>query len=161
MGIIASSIRMLGALATAGTAALTGAAQAQPAPTTIYGVYEQAAASICQGSTVCRIDFSTVSKDLRIVRVSCRIDLQTNAVTALIGDFQLGNASSDQASFSFGEYLAPLQLLSAVGMDQIYIANVETLHVVPAGSRPSVLIVTRIDPPVLTTAQCSISGTFS
>jgi hypothetical protein len=153
---------MLAVLAAAGVASLTGtAAQAQPAPTTLLGVYEQVAASVCLGSAGCRIDFSTVSKDLRILRVSCRIDLQTNAVTGLIGDFQLGNASSDQISFSFGEYLAPLQLLSAVGMDQIYIANVETLHVVPAGQRPSVLIVTRIEPPATINAQCSISGTFS
>jgi hypothetical protein len=161
MGMFTSSMRVLAvAMGAIVFAALTGPADAQPATTTLLNVYEQQAAAVCQGTPGCRIDFSTVQQNLKVLKISCLIDVQTNAITALIGDFQLGNASSDQVSFSFGEYLAPLQLLSATGMDQIYIANVQTLHVVPADSRPSVLVVTRLNPPASTTAQCSISGTF-
>jgi hypothetical protein len=101
-----------------------------------------------------------VPKNLKVLRVSCLIDIQTNGVSSLIGDFELGNASSDQTSYYFGEYLAPLQLLGSTAVDQICIANVETPHVVPAGLRPSILIVTRLSPSVPIAAQCSISGSF-
>ena len=103
---------------------------------------------------------ATVQQNLKVLRVSCLIDIQSNGVNSLIADFELGNASSDQTSYFFGEYLAPLQLLSSTGADQIYIANVQTLHVVPAGFRPSILIVTRLNPSAPIAAQCSISGTF-
>jgi hypothetical protein len=134
--------------------------RAQSAPTTLLNVYEQASLNRCQNSGACRIDFSTVQKNLKVLRVSCLIDIQSNAVNSLISDFELGNASSDQTSYSFGEFLAPLQLLSSTATDQFYIANVSTLHVVPAGLRPSVLIVSNISPSAQIVAQCSISGSF-
>jgi hypothetical protein len=162
MGIITSGMRVAAvAIGANSMAILTCTAHAQTAPTTLLNVYEQPASAFCQGMPGCRVDFTTVQQNLKVLRVSCLIDVQTTAITALIGDFQLGNASSDQVSYSFGEYLAPLQLLSASGTNQIYIANVETLHVVPAGSRPAVLIVTRLNPPATMAAQCSISGTFT
>jgi hypothetical protein len=42
--------------------------------------------------------------------------------------------------------LAPLQLVSTTGSDQVYFASVDTLHVVPAGWRPSILIITHLNP---------------
>ena len=157
-----SSVRALTvAIMAAWVAAFTGTAtRAQVAATNLLNVYEQASASTCLNTPGCRVDFSTVSKNLKVLRVSCLIDIQSNGVNSLIADFELGNASSDQTSYFFGEYLAPLQLLSSTGVDQIYIANIETLHVVPAGLRPSILIVTRINPSVPIAAQCSISGTY-
>ena len=92
--------------------------------------------------------------------MSCLIDIQSNGAPALISDFELGNANSDRSNFFFGQYLAPLELLSTTGTDQFYVANVQTLHVVPAGSRPSVFIFTRINPSVPIAAQCSIAGSF-
>ena len=158
MRIVASSVL---ALTVAIGAAVSGtAARAQSAPTTLLNVYEQASLNRCQNSGACRIDFSTVQKNLKVLRVSCLIDIQSNAVNSLISDFELGNASSDQTSYSFGEFLAPLQLLSSTATDQFYIANVTTLHVVPAGLRPSVLIVSNISPSAQIVAQCSISGSF-
>jgi len=146
-------------VACAATAAET-TASAQSVATNLLSVYEQAGSNRCWNTPGCRIDFSTVSRNLKILRVSCLIDVQTMGVNALISDFQLGNASSDQTSFLFGQYLAPLQLLSTAAQDQIYAANVATLHVVPAGFRPSVFVFTRINPSVPITAQCSISGTY-
>jgi hypothetical protein len=158
MRIVASSIL---ALTVAIGAAVPGTAvRAQSAPTTLLNVYEQASLNRCQNSGACRLDFSTVQKNLKVLRVSCLIDIQSNAVNSLISDFELGNASSDQTSYSFGEFLAPLQLLSSTATDQFYIANVTTLHVVPAGQRPSVLIVSNISPSAQIVAQCSISGSF-
>ena len=136
------------------------AVRAQSAPTTLLNVYEQASLVRCQGISACRIDFSTVQKNLKVLRVSCLIDVQSNAVNPLISDFELGNASSDQTGYSFGQFLAPLQLLSTTSTDQFYIANVDALHVVPAGLRPSVLIVSNLNPSTLIVAQCSISGSF-
>jgi hypothetical protein len=135
------------------------AVRAQSAPTTLLNVYEQASLVNCPIST-CRVDFSTVQKNLKVLRVSCLIDVKSNAVNPLISDFELGNASSDQTGYSFGQFLAPLQLLSTTSMDQFYIANVDALHVVPAGLRPSILIVSNLNPPTLFIAQCSISGSF-
>jgi len=86
--------------------------------------------------------------------------VQSNAVNPLISDFELGNASADQTGYSFGEFLAPLQLLSTTANDQFYIANVSTLHVVPGGLRPSILIVSTLNPSTLIVAQCSIAGSF-
>jgi hypothetical protein len=158
MRIVASSILAL--TVAIGAAVSATAVRAQSAPTTLLNVYEQASLSRCQNSGACRIDFSTVQKNLKVLRVSCLIDIQSNAVNSLISDFELGNASSDQTSYSFGEFLAPLQLLSSTATDQFYIANVTTLHVVPAGLRPSVLIVSNISPSAQIVAQCSISGSF-
>jgi hypothetical protein len=159
MRIVASSIL---ALTVAIGAAVSGTpVRAQSAPTTLLNIYEQATLNRCQNSGACRLDFSTVQKNLKVLRVSCLIDIQSNAVNSLISDFELGNASSDQTSYSFGEFLAPLQLLSSTATDQFYIANVTTLHVVPAGLRPSVLIVSNISPSAQIVAQCSISGSFA
>jgi hypothetical protein len=159
MRIVASSIL---ALTVAIGAAVSGTpVRAQSAPTTLLNIYEQATLNRCQNSGACRLDFSTVQKNLKVLRVSCLIDIQSNAVNSLISDFELGNASSDQTSYSFGEFLAPLQLLSSTATDQFYIANVTTLHVVPAGLRPSVLIVSNISPSAQVVAQCSISGSFA
>src|SRR5271170_7793298 len=158
MRVVASSILAL--TVAIGTAVSGTAVRAQSAPTTLLNVYEQASLNRCQNSGACRIDFSTVQKNLKVLRVSCLIDIQSNAVNSLISDFELGNASSDQTAYSFGEFLAPLQLLSSTSTDQFYIANVNTLHVVPAGLRPSVWIVSTLNPSSMITAQCSISGSF-
>jgi hypothetical protein len=77
---------------------------------------------------------------------------------ALVSDFELGHVSSDQNKYTFGQYLAPLELLSTACADQFYIANVATLHAVPTGYRPSILVLTRIDPSVPIAIQCSIHG---
>jgi hypothetical protein len=134
--------------------------RAQSPPTTLLNVYEQASLVRCQGTSACRLDFSTVQRNLKVLRVSCLIDVQSNAVNSLISDFELGNASADQTGYSFGQFLAPLQLLSTTSSDQFYIANVDALHVVPAGLRPSILIVSNLNPSTLIVAQCSISGSF-
>jgi very-short-patch-repair endonuclease len=130
------------------------------AQTTLLNVYKQAASNSCLNQNGCRVDFATVQQNLKVLRVSCTIDIQSNAVNPLISDFELGNTTSDQTSYSFGEYLAPLQLVSTAGTDQLYTATVPTLHMVPAGYRPSVLIVTRLNPSAPIAAQCSISGSF-
>jgi hypothetical protein len=130
------------------------AVRAQSAATNLLGIYEQSALNTCPNTGACRVDFSTVQQNLKVLRVSCLIDIQTNAVNPLISYFELGNASADQTGYAFGQFLAPVQLLSSTSTDQFYVANVDTLHVVPAGMRPSVLIVTPI------TAQCSITGSF-
>jgi hypothetical protein len=162
MRIVASSVLALtvGVVA-AGMATVSGTAvHAQSVPTTLLNVYEQASLNKCLNSVACRVDFSTVPKNLKVLRVSCLIDIQSNAVNPLISDFELGNASSDLTGYSFGQFLAPLQLLSSTSMDQFYIANVDTLHVVPAGLRPSILIVSNLNPSTQIVAQCSISGSF-
>ncbi len=151
----AIGIAAAGAIAAAGSAA-----RAQAPATTLLNVYEEAASSQCFRAPGCRVDFSTVSKNLKVLRVSCLIDIQSSGVPALISDFELGNASSDRNNFFFGQYLAPIELLSTTGTDQFYVANVQTLHVVPAGSRPSVFVFTRINPSVPIAAQCSIAGSF-
>jgi hypothetical protein len=130
------------------------------AQTTLLNVYKQAASNSCLNLNGCRADFATVQMNLKVLSVSCVIDIQSNAVNPLISDFELGNATSDQTSYSFGEYLAPLQLVSTTDTDQLYTATVPTLHVVPAGYRPSVLIVARLNPSAPIAAQCSISGSF-
>jgi hypothetical protein len=143
-------------------AALMGtAAYAQSASTTLLGVYKQASSNACMNSPTCRIDFSTVQQNLKVLRVSCTVDVQSNVPSSLIDDFELGNATSDQTGYSFGQYLAPLQLVSTTGSDQVYFASVNTLHVVPAGWRPSILIITHLNPSAPIAAQCSISGSFS
>ncbi len=157
MRVILSAIRTL----TVAAAALAGAAaNAQSPATTLLNVYEQGASKACIRTAGCRVDFSSVPKNLKILRVSCLIAVQTNQAPALISDFELGTASSDQNNYTFGQYLAPLELLSTAGQDQFYVANVATLHVVPAGSRPSIMIITRIDPSVPIALQCSIAGSF-
>jgi hypothetical protein len=161
MRIVAPSILTLTvALGAAGLTASGTAVRAQSAATTLLNVYEQASLSNCQNLGVCRVDFSTVQRNLKVLKVSCLIDIKSNAVNSLISDFELGNASSDQTGYSFGQFLAPVQLLSSTATDQFYIANVDTLHVVPAGLRPSVLIVSNLGPNAQIIAQCSISGSF-
>jgi hypothetical protein len=158
MRIAASSILVL---ATAFVAAVSGTAvSAQSAATNLLGVYEQASLNRCPNVGTCRVDFSTVQQNLKVLRVSCLIDIQSNAVNPLISDFELGNASADQTGYTFGQFLAPVQLLSSTSTDQFYHANVDTLHVVPAGLRPSILIVSNLGPNALITAQCSIAGSF-
>jgi hypothetical protein len=107
----------------------------------------------------CRVDFGVVPKNLNVLRVSCLIAVQSNQAPALVSDFELGHVSSDQNNYTLGQYLAPLQLLNSGGPDQFYIANAATLHAVPTGYRPSILVVTRIIPSVPITMQCSIHGT--
>jgi hypothetical protein len=136
------------------------AVRAQSGPTNLLGVYKETSLNRCLYSGTCRIDFSTVQQNLKVLRVSCLIDIQSNAATPLLSDFELGNASSDQTGYSFGQFLAPVQLLSSTSTDQFYSANVDTLHVVPAGTRPSVLVVSILGPNAPIIAQCSISGTF-
>jgi hypothetical protein len=162
MRVLLSFIRALPATAvTVIAAACAGtAANAQSPATTLLNVYEQAASKTCVRTAGCRLDFSSVPKNLKIQRVSCLIAVQTNQAPALISDFELGTASSDQNTYTFGQYLAPLELLSTAGQDQFYVANVATLHVVPGGSRPSILVLTRIDPSVPIALQCSIAGSF-
>ena len=157
MRFFASSV---GAVTVVAAALAGAAANAQSSATTLLGVYEQAASKTCIRTAGCRVDFSTAPKNLRVQRVSCLIAVQTNQSPALISDFELGTASSDQNNYTFGQYLAPLELLSTAGADQFYVANVATLHVVPAGSRPSILVITRIDPSVPIALQCSIAGSF-
>jgi len=136
------------------------AVRAQSAATNLLGVYEQSALNTCPNTGACRVDFSTVQQNLKVLRVSCLIDIQSNAVNPLLSDFELGNVSADQTGYSFGQFLAPVQLLSSTSTDQFYVANVDTLHVVPGGQRPSVLIVSNLGPNALITAQCSIMGSF-
>ena len=157
MRITASSFRALALIVAIGAACVPTVVSAQ---TNLLNVYKQAASNSCLNLNGCRVDFATVQMNLKVLRVSCVIDIQSNAVNPLISDFELGNATSDQTSYSFGEYLAPLQLVSTNGTDQLYTATVPTLHVVPAGYRPSVLIVTRLNPSAPIAAQCSISGSF-
>jgi hypothetical protein len=159
MRIVATSILAL--VGAAGLAIMSGTAvRAQSPATTLLNVYEQASLSNCFNLLVCRVDFSPVQKNLKVLKVSCLIDIKSNAVNSLISDFELGNASNDQTGYSFGEFLAPVQLLSSTSMDQFYIANVATLHVVPAGVRPSILIVSNLGANAPIIAQCSISGSF-
>ena len=159
MRIDATSSLALAAAAFVATGSGT-AVRAQSAATNLLGVYEQSALNTCPNTGACRVDFSTVQQNLKVLRVSCLIDIQSNAVNPLISDFELGNASADQTGYSFGQYLAPVQLLSSTSTDQFYVANVDTLHVVPGGQRPSVLIVSNLGPNALITAQCSIMGSF-
>ena len=159
MRIDATSSLALAAAAFVATGSGT-AVRAQSAATNLLGVYEQSALNTCPNTGACRVDFSTVQQNLKVLRVSCLIRVQSNAVNPLISDFELGNASADQTGYSFGQYLAPVQLLSSTSTDQFYVANVDTLHVVPGGLRPSVLIVSNLGPNALITAQCSIMGSF-
>jgi hypothetical protein len=156
MRFFASSIRA----STVAAAALIGApAYAQlPVTTPQLNIYEQTASKTCVRAAGCRVDFGVVPKNLNVLRVSCLIAVQTNQAPALVSDFELGHVSSDQDKYTFGQYLAPLELLSTAGADQFYVANVATLHAVPTGYRPSILVVTRIDPSVPIAMQCSIHG---
>lgn len=133
-------------------------ARAQLPPPPHLNIYEQAASKTCLRAAACRVDFGVVPKNLNVLRVSCLIAVQTNQAPALVSDFELGHVSSDQNTYTFGQYLAPLELLSTAGPDQFYIANAAALHAVPAGYRPSVLVFIRIDPSVPVAMQCSIHG---
>jgi hypothetical protein len=140
-------------------AAFVGApALAQFPPLPRLNIYEQTAAKTCSLTAGCRVDFGVVPKNLIVLRVSCLIVVHTTQAPALISDFELGHVSSDQDKFTFGQYLAPLELLSTAGSDQFYIANVATLHAVPTGYRPSILVITRIEPSAPIAMQCSIHG---
>jgi hypothetical protein len=130
---------------------------AQTVPPTL-SIYEQTAMKTCVQTAGCRVDFGVVPKNLNVLRVSCLIAVQSNQVPALVSDFELGHVSSDQSNYTFGQYLAPLELLTTAGPDQFYIANAATLHAVPTGYRPSILVVTRINPSVPIAMQCSIHG---
>src|ERR1700719_2600825 len=60
-------------------AVLTGtAAHAQSVSATLLGVYKQASSNACTNSPTCRIDFSTVQQNLKVLRVSCTVDVQSN-----------------------------------------------------------------------------------
>jgi hypothetical protein len=131
---------------------------AQVPPPPQLNIYEQTASKTCIRTAGCRVDFGVVPKNLNVLRVSCLIAVQTNQAPALVSDFELGHVSSDQNNYTFGQYLAPLELLSTAGPDQFYIANAATMHAVPTGYRPSILVVTRIDPSVPIAMQCSIHG---
>jgi hypothetical protein len=156
MRFFASSIQALTVVA----AVCVGApAYAQwPIATPHLSIYEQAASKTCVRTAACRVDFGVVPKNLNVLRVSCLIAVQSNQAPALINDFELGHVSSDQNNYTFGQYLAPIELLSSAGPDQFYVANAATLHAVPTGFRPSILVVTRIDPSVPIAMQCSIHG---
>jgi hypothetical protein len=157
---IAAPILVL-SVAASFVATLSGTAvRAQSAATNLLNVYEQASSNTCPNVGACRVDFSTVQQNLKVLRVSCLIDIRSNAINPLISNFELGNASADQTGYAFGQFLAPVQLLSSTSTDQFYAANADTLHVVPAGLRPSVLIVSNLGPNALITAQCSIIGSF-
>ena len=94
-------------------AVLTGtAAHAQSVSATLLGVYKQASSNACTNSPTCRVDFSTVQQNLKVLRVSCTVDVQSNVTSSVIGDFELGNATSDQTGYSFGQFLAPLARLT-------------------------------------------------
>jgi hypothetical protein len=146
---------------TIAAAAFVGApAHAQfPPPAPTLNIYEQTAMKTCVQTAGCRVDFGVVPKNLNVLRVSCLIAVQSNQAPALVSDFELGHVSSDQNNYTLGQYLAPLELLNSGGPDQFYIANAATLHAVPTGYRPSILVVTRIIPSVPITMQCSIHGT--
>jgi len=111
---VASSILVLTfAIGAACVAILSATAVRAQSPTTnLLGVYEQSTLNKCPNTGTCRLDFSTVQQNLKVLRVSCLIDIQTNAVNPLLSDFELGNASADQTSYAFGQFLAPVQLLS-------------------------------------------------
>jgi hypothetical protein len=129
-----------------------------PGPAPNINIYEQTASQACVGTPGCRVDFGVVPKNLNVLRASCLIAVQSNQAPALVSDFELGHVSSDQNNYTFGQFLAPLELLSTAGPDQFYIANAATLHAVPTGYRPSILVVTRINPSVPIAMQCSIAG---
>jgi hypothetical protein len=139
-------------------AAFGAPAHAQVPPPPHLNIYEQTAAKTCVGTAGCRVDFGVVPKNLNVLRVSCLIAVQTNQAPALVSDFELGHVTSDQSTYTFGQYLAPLELLSTAGADQFYVGNAAALHAVPTGYRPSILVVTRIDPSVPIAMQCSIHG---
>src|SRR5271166_4990789 len=93
MRIDASSMRaLIVAVGVGGAAAVTGTAAG--AQTTLLGIYEQAATNTCINTPACRIDFSAVPRNLKVLMVSCLIDIQTNGVNSLIADFELGQATS-------------------------------------------------------------------
>ena len=157
MRFVASSIWGL----TVTAAASIGApAYAQRSPITVphINIYEQTAAKNCVQTPACRVDFGVVPKYLNVLRVSCLIVLRTTQAPTLISDFELGHVSSDQNNYTFGQYLAPLVVLTTAGSDQFYSANVDTLHAVPTGYRPSILVATNINPAVPIAMQCSIHG---
>jgi hypothetical protein len=145
---------------TVAAAAFIGApASAQvPRLTPHLNIYEQTAQKTCIQTPGCRLDFGVVPKNLNVLRVSCLIAVQSNQAPALVTDFELGHVSSDQNNYTFGQFLAPLELLSTAAPDQFYIANVATMHAVPTGYRPSIIVVTRISPSVPISMQCSIHG---
>jgi hypothetical protein len=156
MRFFASSVRAL----TAAAVVFIGApVYAQwPLQSPHINIYEQTASKTCVQTPACRVDFGVVPKNLNVLRVSCLIAVQTNQAPALISDFELGHVSSDQNNYTLGQFLAPLELLTSAGSDQFYSANVATLHAVPTGYRPSILVVTRITPSVPIAMQCSIAG---
>jgi hypothetical protein len=99
---IAASSRLVLAIAAALVATVSGTAvRAQSAATNLLGVYEQSALNTCPNTGACRVDFSTVQQNLKVLRVSCLIDIQSNAINPLISDFELGNASADQTGYAF------------------------------------------------------------
>jgi hypothetical protein len=147
------------ALTVAAAAFISAPASAQvPRLVPHINVYEQTATKSCAGTPDCRVDFGVVPKNLNVLRVSCLIVVQTNQAPALVSDFELGHVTSDQNTYTFGQFLAPIELLSTAGPQQFYAANVATLHVVPTGYRPSIIVVTSINPNVPISMQCSIHG---
>jgi hypothetical protein len=147
-------------IATAAFISASAPAYAQRPPITVphINVYEQTASKTCVQTPACRVDFGVAPKNLNVLRVSCLIALQTTQAPTLISDFELGHVSSDQNNYTLGQYLAPLVVLTTAGSDQFYSANVDTLHAVPTGYRPSILVATHINPAVPIAMQCSIHG---
>jgi hypothetical protein len=156
MRFFASSVWALTVVAAASIGAPAYAQRPITAPH--INIYEQMASKTCVQTPACRVDFGVVPKNLNVLRVSCLIALQTTQSSTLISDVELGHVSSDQNTYYFGQFLAPISLLSAGGSDQFYTVNAETLHAVPTGYRPSVLVVTQIKPAVPVAIQCSIHG---
>ena len=104
------------ALTVAAAAVGGGPAYAQgPIPTPHLNIYEQTAQKTCIQTPGCRIDFGVVPKNLNVLRVSCLIAVQTSQAPALITNFELGHVNSNQDKYTFGQYLAPLELLSTAG----------------------------------------------
>jgi hypothetical protein len=136
------------------TCAVGTSTTAFAAPTRLLGVYEESVGPLsCNDISVCRINFSTITKPLKINKVSCNYFFNR---PAFFTGMNLGNSSGDQSTFKSGQFLGPIHEFrrSATLVQGQLLAD--TAHVVPTNFRPSVLMAISMAADIV--LQCHISG---
>jgi hypothetical protein len=123
---------VLGALALG----IVASSVASAAPTRLLGVYEEQLTGNCAAGASCFIYFSTVTKPLKITKVSCNFYIRAQNVS--LTGAEIGRASEDKSTFKDGEFFAPVNaiLFGATATQYQFLAD--TLTVTPAHWRPTI-----------------------
>jgi hypothetical protein len=128
-------------------------APAAAAPTRLLGVYEEAVAVNCTGAG-CKIYFSSLTKPLKITKVTCNLVVKAN--NASLTGAEIGQASENKVTFKDGDYIAPVETLDFAPTFTQFQVLADTLHVIPSGWRPTIAF--GYAQSAASTAHCTISG---